>query len=652
MAATLKNNVEDTKQTALSPRLKGRENAKETLCRNVTIYGKCRYEDKGCAFSHNIEKAASDNGQNESQSKKTLNVDSPSFTPSFLSPNGANATVKKTPGISPQAASAAPFMPKAIISRSSNATPLRQDARTPDWALADVQEFVPRRAQETTMVGQRSIRPISVVPYMAMNEIPVAHTFETFQPSHAANPYLDQGMNGAAFYNAANFQQPVLYHQYAPIGHYSTNLAPYQRTVHDLFIPNDLREEIQKKSAAALQTLPNSQLPNHIESYHSLVPLDTNHKSSTIFGGYTSWIYKAQSSANGHFFALRRIEGFRLTNELAIRSGQAWKNLISASVVRIVDVFTNRGFGDSSLFIATDYHPLSKTLLEHHHTGQNWTRPARNSKDQITEPVLWSYVVQIASALKSIHGSGLAARVLDPSKILVTGKNRIRLNGCAVLDVVQFDNSVVPLAQLQRQDLVNFALVILSVGTGTADAGANFARSMDLFKRFFKPELQNAVVWLYSAMQNQDKTIDQFVTLIANHMITAFNAALHNDDSLYSELSREVENARIVRLMAKLNYINERPEFEHDRAWSENGERYYLKLFRDYVFHQVDAQNRPVIDLGHVLTCLNKLDVGSEERITLISRDEQSCFVVSYRELKKGVESAFQDLLKRSGPLR
>lgn len=52
-----------------------------------------------------------------------------------------------------------------------------------------------------------------------------------------------------------------------------------------------------------------SQLPNHIESYHSLVPLDTNHKGSTIFGGYTSWVYKAQSSANGHFFALRRIEG-------------------------------------------------------------------------------------------------------------------------------------------------------------------------------------------------------------------------------------------------------------------------------------------------------------------------------------------------------
>jgi hypothetical protein len=142
------------------------ENAKDTLCRNVTIYGKCRYEDKGthlairgtgygksidvvgvgCAFNHTIEKPALDGGQPDRyiqttpkllwmgccwltrssiQSKKTLNVDSPSFTPSFLSPNGAATATpagKKSPaGISPKAASAAPFMPKAIISREFRA---------------------------------------------------------------------------------------------------------------------------------------------------------------------------------------------------------------------------------------------------------------------------------------------------------------------------------------------------------------------------------------------------------------------------------------------------------------------------------------------------------------------------------------------------
>lgn len=48
-----------------------------------------------------------------------------------------------------------------------------------------------------------------------------------------------------------------------------------------------------------------------------------------------------------------------------------------------------------------------------------------------------------------------------------------------------------------------------------------------------------------------------------------------------------------------------------DPQWSESGDRYVLKLFRDYVFHQVGPDGKPVLDLSHVLTTLNK--VSSKE---------------------------------------
>ncbi len=51
---------------------------------------------------------------------------------------------------------------------------------------------------------------------------------------------------------------------------------------------------------------------------------------------------------------------------------------------------------------------------------------------------------------------------------------------------------------------------------------------------------------------------------------------------------------------------------------------------------------RPVVNLTHVLACLNKLDAGTDERIMLVSRDEQSCLVVSYREVKACIDSAFR----------
>ena len=44
-----------------------------------------------------------------------------------------------------------------------------------------------------------------------------------------------------------------------------------------------------------------------------------------------------------------------------------------------------------------------------------------------------------------------------------------------------------------------------------------------------------------------------------------------------------------------------------DPSWSETGDRYLIKLFRDYVFHQVDENGYPVVDMAHVLMCLNKV---------------------------------------------
>ena len=75
----------------------------------------------------------------------------------------------------------------------------------------------------------------------------------------------------------------------------------------------------------------------------------------------------------------------------------------------------------------------------------------------------------------------------------------------------------------------------------------------------------------------------------------------------------------------------------------------------------MDENGNPVLNFSHVLTCLNKvrgvasslpsliiicnlttqLDAGTEEKIMLVARDEQSCLVVSYKDIKQCIESAF-----------
>ena len=47
--------------------------------------------------------------------------------------------------------------------------------------------------------------------------------------------------------------------------------------------------------------------------------------------------------------------------------------------------------------------------------------------------------------------------------------------------------------------------------------------------------------------------------------------------------------------------------FNQDPNWAETGDRYLLKLFRDYLFHQVTPEGAPWVDLAHVVQSLNKV---------------------------------------------
>lgn len=53
-----------------------------------------------------------------------------------------------------------------------------------------------------------------------------------------------------------------------------------------------------------------------------------------------------------------------------------------------------------------------------------------------------------------------------------------------------------------------------------------------------------------------------------------------------------------------------------DGSWSETGDRYMLKLYRDYLFHAVTEDGRPWLDHAHIVQSLNKLDAGVLEKVS------------------------------------
>jgi len=382
-----------------------------------------------------------------------------------------------------------------------------------------------------------------------------------------------------------------------------------------------------------------------LNKYHSLYPLDqdlSRENQGKMFG-YTTSVYKAISTFDGLPYAIRRVEGFRLSSDYALQAAETWRNIQHPNVVSLKEIFVSKEFGDnSSLFFTYEFFPGSETLESKFLSQQG---------NPISEPVLWSFICQITSALKTIHSSGLVCRVIHPSKILLTGKNRIRLNGVGIFDVVNFDTPR-NLAQYQHEDLLLFGRLILNLACRSAmsTSNTNLAKSMEYVSIKYSKELYNLILYLLTKPIINLPNIDDVVTMISGRLLQENNYLHTYTDDLQTELSKEYENGRLFKLVSKLGFINERPLYDMDPRWSETGDRYLIKLFRDYIFHQIYDDGTPVLDFCHVVETLNKLDCGVDEKILLMSRDEQSLLVVSYKDLKKCIDSAFAELVSQKPP--
>ncbi|KAF8658419.1 hypothetical protein AX16_001970 [Volvariella volvacea WC 439] len=448
-------------------------------------------------------------------------------------------------------------------------------------------------------------------------------------------------------------RQPLNYHLYAvamPPAFISSNSDTH-------FVPptNDLHTTLQKRSEAIHQTPPEGlSLPDETQGYHSLLPLDSSKEQGRYTEGIKSTaVYRAICTIDGAPYALRRAEGVRLSSHAAFEPVEKWVKIRHPGIIALKEAFTTRGFKDDSLVLVYAYHANAKTLQEVYKRGPNIdSKQAQFPLTPVPERTLWSYIVQIATAIKQVHDAGLAVKILDVSKIVLTGQNRVRLSACGFADMYPSYEHTGALNEQQQGDLLSFGRVILHL------AGAPFIprphnqasqhspavqQGIDLVYRTYGQEMKSVVSFLLDKKQHK-KNIDTFLDHLKGRLVIEFGEALTATDHLENELLSALENARLVRLLCKFGFINERPEFARDVRWSETGDRYIIKLFRDYVFHQVDENGNPNLNLSHVLACLNKLDAGTDEKVMLVSRDEQSCLVVSYKEIKQCINSAFSEL--------
>ncbi|TSK98455.1 PAN2-PAN3 deadenylation complex subunit pan3 [Bagarius yarrelli] len=409
------------------------------------------------------------------------------------------------------------------MSLSAGSSPLHSPKITPHTSPA------PRRRSHTPNPNPANY----MVPTTASEQAGAAHIIQK------------ETVGGTTYFYTDNTPAPMAgmvfptYHIYPQTAPHVAYMQP-KANAPSFFMADELRQELITRHLITMAQIDQSEtgVPSEVDSYHSLFPLEPllppNRLQKTSNFSYITTCYKAVNSKDDLPYCLRRIHALVFSYDFHAGA----------------ETMYSRHFND----------PTADSYFTKRKWGPHEPPPPRQHAGLLPESLIWAYIVQLSSALRTIHTAGLACRVMDPSKILITGKTRLRVNCVGVFDVLTFDNN-------QTNHLA------------------------------LMPQYQ------------------------------------------------EVQNGRLFRLLAKLGTINERPEFQKDPTWSETGDRYLLKLFRDHLFHQVTEAGTPWVDLSHIVSCLNKLDAGVPEKISLVSRDEKSVLVVTYSDLKRCFDSTFQELL-------
>lgn len=439
----------------------------------------------------------------------------------------------------------------------------------------------------------------------------------------------------------------------------------------DMYSNGHLRETARAEIAVLLgRAHPSLQVPEQVGAYYNLLPLDHAPRSAFGRGGPPIMSYKAVSAARGTATNLLRVVGTsHASSTQIVRTGEVWRRVRHPILLCMKEVFTTQAFG-----MGKGHVPINEVV---------WAYEFANRADTLynvflaggeepkfyplAESTIWAIATQLLSVLACVHGNRLSLREsLSGGSVLVTGRNRVRVSCVGLADA--YDQSGVDhlptaagvlvekerAAIYQKADLANLgsllAVLALRVDPKIVRGGMLLVSddvAIEAMRRLcsYSDDLIMLVATLKDAARpGNTVTTANILGMVGPRMALELGNVWSHCDALQSKLFVEFDSSRMFRLMGLLGFVNERADGGVDPQWSETGDRYLLKLFRDYVFHRVDSNGRPVLDMAHVVECLSRLDVGAPEQVLLSSRDGSSLLVATYEDLRRCLMQAVAEL--------
>ncbi len=377
-----------------------------------------------------------------------------------------------------------------------------------------------------------------------------------------------------------------------------------------------------------------------LESFTSSVRSNSSDTRSSF--GYPSSVFKVTSLEDGRLYCLRRFDNVKCVNgKIASHVSNMWNHAVRKQqrqyqkhrqqhvlnhpgIVRFYKAFyVNQ---NRALFFIHEYYPNALTLrealygLKRGESGKLNLNSNHRTFHPLNESTIWSYITQIVTAVKSIHSGGLAVRVLQLNHILVThdvgsgftdealasggdgggehilmtNRVRLRLNCIGVADALEFESRK-EVEECQKEDMRCLGRIILSLATGMeigSDVDEDILNKCDAYiSQSYSSELYDLTMALIARkrmgrlghlLDVDPPSIQNVCRVVGEYAMEELDSVHVTVDKMDEALASEYESGRGLRLLLKLGFVNERPEFGVDTRWSESGDCYVLKLFRDY----------------------------------------------------------------------
>ena len=463
------------------------------------------------------------------------------------------------------------------------------------------------------------------IPSAAANAVARAPQSQMWQPNEPTQDYTPTTAT-----SAASSALSSSYSHYVPntfrLTHHTTT-----RSLSSLGLPSHALWDAYRNRTqnCSSQLLPNDERYKAIPPQYTHADLLDGHVSS--FGYPSSGVYKVTSRRDGKLYCVRRLDNVRSVNstiahavyslwERAVIPTTGMPLLYHAGLVHWDSVLVpNR----QSVVFVHGYHANAWTLYE-----CLWNRSSQRSRSgsqtqhleftPLGEGLIWSYATQLVGAIQAVHAANLGVRVLDLNRILVTPelgsgiiedhqgasmgsrssmvalthRVRLRINCIGVLDALEFEARK-PVSEVQAHDIESLGRILLSLASGM-EIGPDtdwdvISRCESYIRSKYSPSLVELTLACLASRGGRGgrgvrnpPSMEWICVQVAQPALEELDSAHAVIDGMDAALAAEYESARGLRLLLKLGFVNERPEFGVDSRWSESGDCYVLKLFRDY----------------------------------------------------------------------